>query len=464
MTNTLILCAIIVLIFVLIALRRRRKIASAPATIEVEQLLSDQTVRLAFEQHHLPIGFINATGRWLDVNRALQAELGYSREELGRLPLRLLTHPDDRKTEARLLTDLRAGRRAHYSMRKRVRRKQGDYRTYLVEMSRAGTASFQCTLDPREHEETTLGQIARISDKVEGTAIIQYDEAGSITSWNRGAELLFGFSEVDMLGRSWSSLHSDQGRAVGMLSAAAQNRSETASSFRIRKDSSPIEIMSSIVADLRMSETAGFLEICHPVAPAVVETAIAADPEELEMLRKANDALRGEISRVRRESMELRSQLTELDAGVAERDAQQRTIDELNARIAELLLASQSLAAERESLRAENDDLTRKLRILARGVKRMATARLLEGRAAQEETGLESSRGEAPQGDSAVTIREDEPAAPHESAPAMAVYGSRSRVYHRQGCSSLRNGTGDREFVSPSAADAAGFRPCKRCG
>ena len=64
-------------------------------------------------------------GRWLRVNQALCAILGYCEEELLRLTFQDLTHPDDLADDLSLVSELLDGARAEFQMEKRYLRKAG---------------------------------------------------------------------------------------------------------------------------------------------------------------------------------------------------------------------------------------------------------------------------------------------------------------------------------------------------
>src|ERR1700744_1907694 len=50
----------------------------------------------------------------------------------------------------------------------------------------------------------TSSQWRQIVDAATHTAIISIDSEGNVTSWNSGAEMIFGWSETEMLGQSLS--------------------------------------------------------------------------------------------------------------------------------------------------------------------------------------------------------------------------------------------------------------------
>lgn len=342
------LVAIAAITAYLIARSRSGRASRASRPVADESGIRDEAIRAGFDRFPLAMAYINAAGRWIDVNPKLLAELGYTRSELSRTPLRLITHPDDRKEESSLLSELRSGRRESYMIRKRVRRKSGEYRTYRVQMLRcleSPTPVYQCILDHSEHEETSLERIAAATLNLEQPAVILCDGNGLITSWNRGAERLFGFREVDVLGRKWMSMHLDSARGRAILTSSARSGQTTTASTRTHADGSTVEVEGTVLSDTRFREATSFLEICHSVS-----TAAASDTSS------AESSVPKEIA------------VEALPPAQAAHDEKDAAEDE---RIAELA----RLTAANAELTAANAELTRKLGLLTRGVRRMAEAK-----------------------------------------------------------------------------------------
>lgn len=86
---------------------------------------SERKFRAIFEGAEVGICALSADGRPVDFNGKMIDLLGYSREELGRMNLAMLTHPDDIETCLRNLDELKAGRTDHYELEKRYVRKDG---------------------------------------------------------------------------------------------------------------------------------------------------------------------------------------------------------------------------------------------------------------------------------------------------------------------------------------------------
>jgi PAS domain S-box-containing protein len=94
---------------------------------EREQALreSESRFRAIFERAAVGIKLADRDGRVVGSNQALQEMLGYGAAELQGMPFAEFSHPDDAEADRRLLEELFAGRRDHYEMEKRYRRKDG---------------------------------------------------------------------------------------------------------------------------------------------------------------------------------------------------------------------------------------------------------------------------------------------------------------------------------------------------
>ncbi len=88
-------------------------------------------------QEHAPIGLalVNPDGRWLRVNPALCALVGYSEDELLEHTFQNITHPDDLETDLAYVRQMLAGEIATYQMEKRYIRKDGTLVWVLLSVS-----------------------------------------------------------------------------------------------------------------------------------------------------------------------------------------------------------------------------------------------------------------------------------------------------------------------------------------
>ena len=86
-------------------------------------------------------------------------------------------------------------------------------------------------------------QWRQIVDGATDTAIISTDSTGQVTSWNVGAERIFGWTEKEMIGETLARIFTPEGRQANqfareMEDAIAKGRGGGAEGWRARKDGS----------------------------------------------------------------------------------------------------------------------------------------------------------------------------------------------------------------------------------
>ncbi len=81
--------------------------------------------RSVFEMAAVGVAIVGTDGRFMRVNRALCAIVGYTAEELVALDFQHITHPDDLDADLALMRQLTNGRIDHYKIEKRYITKQG---------------------------------------------------------------------------------------------------------------------------------------------------------------------------------------------------------------------------------------------------------------------------------------------------------------------------------------------------
>lgn len=270
--------------------RRKPEVQTVAVNDPVDRLL-----RAAFDHSPVGVGYIDANGAWVYVNRRLALILGYTPSEMQHVPLRMLTHAEDRRREGALLASLRSGRSSGYTLVKRLHRKTGEFRTCRVQMLRCGDESnviYQCTIEDVGLQTTSVEQVVAALQEVEDAAIIHCDASGTISRWSRGAEHLFGYTEAQMIGRPWHELHGVDHHAVpGMLAEASRAGRLVEAATRKRADGSTISVVSTIVPYVQMQST-GFVEVCR-----------AAGPSPLATVASENERLRGMIEEFERKEI-----------------------------------------------------------------------------------------------------------------------------------------------------------------
>src|ERR1700761_7205500 len=126
------------------------------------------------------------------------------------------------------------------------------------------------------------------------TAIISTDSDGRVTSWNRGAELILGWSEEEMLGQTLERVFTDEGQfAREMLDAVHTGRGGGEEGWRKRKDGSrfwAVGELTPIWDDDR--EVLGFIKILRDrTSQRAAEQNLRDEHHALEILNRALSAI-----------------------------------------------------------------------------------------------------------------------------------------------------------------------------
>jgi two-component system cell cycle sensor histidine kinase/response regulator CckA len=87
---------------------------------------SEAKFRTIFERVAVGIGLVDAKGRLMESNPALQEILGYRKKELQNRVFTEFTHPDDLPADTNLYKELLEGKRDHHQTEKRFIRKDGE--------------------------------------------------------------------------------------------------------------------------------------------------------------------------------------------------------------------------------------------------------------------------------------------------------------------------------------------------
>ena len=96
---------------------------------------SEEQFRNAFETAAHGMALVSLEGKWLEVNRALCALVGYSEEELLKIDFQTITHPDDLDADLEYVRQLLANEITSYQMEKRYAHKQGFFIWIILSVS-----------------------------------------------------------------------------------------------------------------------------------------------------------------------------------------------------------------------------------------------------------------------------------------------------------------------------------------
>ncbi|MFW9813753.1 MAG: PAS domain S-box protein [Candidatus Thorarchaeota archaeon] len=224
---------------------------------EEELRASESRFRLIFD--HAPIGMSHAgmDGSLFRVNNALVDMLGYTHDELTRLNVESITHPDDWKEEFRLNQELFEGTRDIYTIEKRYYDKKGQIvwgrLNVSIKRNDAGEPEFIIGMVEDIREKIKLRDDLQSSEEflnsiIEASpiAINAYDSEGVFIRANKACLDLFGIaSEHALEGHNiFSDPNLSENDKQKML-AGETLRSEGIFNFDLFKERTAIETIKS---------------------------------------------------------------------------------------------------------------------------------------------------------------------------------------------------------------------------
>src|ERR1700736_1891144 len=221
------------------------------------------------------LGVSNFDGYFTSVNPAWTTLLGWSEDEIKRMHVSELRHPDDAAQSM-------AGRRRLAEgvptarMENRFRHKDGSWRwlawTLTVEngliylIGRHVTAEKLAAEALRESER----QFRLFSEAATDHALIRLDARGVVSGWNAGAQRIEGYAEPEIVGHHFSRFYTAADRAAGAperaLAAAATSGTYEHDGWRVRKNGSLF--LAAVVIDAIRDEEGkliGFANIMRDV-------------------------------------------------------------------------------------------------------------------------------------------------------------------------------------------------------
>lgn len=221
------------------------------------------------------LGVSNFDGYFISVNPAWTNLLGWSEDEIKRLHVNELRHPDDAAHST-------AGRRRlaegapTVRMENRFRHKDGSWRwiywTLAAEqgliyvIGRHVTAEKLAAEALRESER----QFRLFTEAATDHALIRLDAQGMVSGWNAGAQRIEGYAETEIVGQHFSLFYTAADRAAGAperaLAMAEASGAYEHDGWRIRKNGSLF--LAAVVIDAIRDEEGkliGFANIMRDV-------------------------------------------------------------------------------------------------------------------------------------------------------------------------------------------------------
>jgi diguanylate cyclase (GGDEF)-like protein/PAS domain S-box-containing protein len=168
---------------------------------------SEARFRAIFERAAMGVSLADRDGYLVMANPALHQMLGYEDGELTGKRFSTITHPDDLEINLSLHEEMVAGNRDRYQLEKRYIRKDGAVLWGRITVSSIRDAVGQFTFAVGMAEDITRQKAAeeaqsRLVAIVEASddAIMSETLDGIVTSWNRGAEQLYGYTAEEVIG------------------------------------------------------------------------------------------------------------------------------------------------------------------------------------------------------------------------------------------------------------------------
>jgi two-component system sensor kinase FixL len=225
-----------------------------------ERLSAEEALATALEKERLLLNSavdvictIDADGRFVTINPACEQLWGYSQEELiGRKHIELVV-PDDVDKTNEAAADIMAGNKAT-DFENCYRHKNGSlvHVMWSASWSESEQVFFSVARDItlRHLNEAATSTLASIVES-SADAIISKTLAGTITSWNAGAQRLFGYAAEEIIGQHVSKLfppeRSDEETHI-RETIARNERIENFETVRIRKDGKQIQVSVTVSA------------------------------------------------------------------------------------------------------------------------------------------------------------------------------------------------------------------------
>jgi PAS domain S-box-containing protein len=263
----------------------RRRLAELEAQT-LSELVKVQTARASEAERHLQrfwdasqdlfaiVSSVDGVPRFIN-ERAWNAILGYSAEQITSMRLIDLVHPEDRDRTIQMRRS-KLGERAYFGFENRFVRSDGGHVWLSWNVVREGELIY-CSA--RDITEETLAQdkLARSEREfrlfvagVVDYALLMLSPQGVVTTWNAGAQRIKGYAADEIVGQHISVFYTDEDRAAGRASTALKAAAELgryeAEGWRVRKDGS--QFWANAVIDAirdESGELVGFAKITRDI-------------------------------------------------------------------------------------------------------------------------------------------------------------------------------------------------------
>jgi PAS domain S-box-containing protein len=274
--------------------------------------LTNRRLQALFDYALEAMLLVDDHGQCVDVNVSAASLLGYSRKELLQLNIQAITLPDRPATEEAWRGFPKKGVLAGecHLLRRDGTVHEAEFRA-IADILPGLHLAVMRDISARKQIEQTIRQQAQILDQVD-ESIISTDTEMRVTSWNRGAERLFGYAAAEAIGRPiWFLCAPEEYQLVSpSLINTVQRTGRHALDIRLRrKDGRDLlgHMTLSLLRD-EVGQVSGLIACTFDVtARSLAETKLRRSHSELRRFAARAQSLREEERR--RLSRELHDQL-----------------------------------------------------------------------------------------------------------------------------------------------------------
>ena len=189
---------------------------SAATHVEARQQV-EQRWRTAFENSAIGITMADFAGHFFAANSVFRTMLGYTESELYQLTFLDVTYEEDREANEELVRELVEGKRQHFQIEKRYRRKDGTLvwgrNDVALVPGIGGAAPFWFAvvedITQRKEEESArryTEEKYRLVVETASDAVISLDETSAILLANPATTRIFGYDPAELIGKPLTML------------------------------------------------------------------------------------------------------------------------------------------------------------------------------------------------------------------------------------------------------------------
>ncbi len=212
---------------------------------ELELKLSERRFRGNFENAAIGMAILNLEGKWIEVNKTLCDILGYTTKELMGLTFQDITHPDDLEADLGLVQELLDEKRSYYHMEKRYFHKNGSIIYVILSASIirdenkkplhfiSQITDITPRMKAREKLQETLNTLEGVLEASTQVSIVGTDTNGKITTFNKGAENLLGYSKEEMIMKNSPAIFHLESEVIERGKTLSEELEEDVSGFEV---------------------------------------------------------------------------------------------------------------------------------------------------------------------------------------------------------------------------------------